>query len=169
MSRNDAKKYIDKLFDELGLIKSKPGKISSRLDWAERYPENVVKEVISWVIDNEEKLPSIPYLYTLAKKNQNIKAQVKIEDEECFYCGSTGFVPVLIRPNEMSSVPYMRNYSCKCTRGDNKATIEVHGEQKHFTDACFDKFPELQFEHRLHEFPNMNYPQIVDQIKILLA
>ena len=169
MKRDEANILVQRLFNGFGKYKVNENHFNVYLNWAVRYSEEVIKEVISQVLDAEDKMPTRSALNKLAKRIRGVKAQVEIEDEECFYCGSPGFVPVLFRPNEMSSVPYMRNYSCKCTRGDNKATIEVHGEQKHFTDACFDKFPELQFEHRLHEFPNMNYPQIVDQIKILLA
>lgn len=155
MNREFAKPWIQKLFTAFGKYNPKDNVAAVYLDWAEKYPEDVVRKAIEVVIREEMKLPPAAVLYKIAKKATSGMGRRYCPEEECYYCGGTGLVPVLYRPNKRSTIPYTRNFACKCSMGAGMRWLPKY----------FERFEEPQFLARIPDFPGFNYPQVVDQVK----
>ena len=128
------------------------------VDWAGKFENKTVLQIFEKVILNEEKLPTIAKLQKEAKAITSEKRKkLSYDNEDCLYCQGTGYIPTLYKPNELSSVPYIKNMSCECTAGEVKEIPQY-----------FQCFKNLQFAEEIKLHPDMNYPQIVDKKKIQL-
>ena len=133
------------------------------LDWTEKIQVKTVLQVIDKVILNEKRLPVIAKLQKEAYAIESKKRKKLLADyEDCWYCQGTGFIPVLYKPVEFSSIYYIRHMACKCKVGE----IHAHKIEKiKETPQYFQCFKNLQFAEEKELHPDMNYPQIVDKIK----
>ena len=125
------------------------------MEWADSYSDDIVEKVVNYSIKNEEKLPTISKLLTLAKSlSPKINYSSINGIDDCWICDGTGQIPSLYEPNEVSSVHHIRMYACKCSKGERIGIPDY-----------FTKYDNLQFEEEAKEYPHMNYLQFVYFIK----
>jgi len=125
------------------------------MEWADAYSPDMVKNIVTQAINHEERLPTIAKLKKIAMSLLGMKRSFSNNDyDDCWICDSTGQVPALSEPTEFNSVHHIRNYGCKCSKGER---IGISG--------YFSKYDNLQFEEEAKESPHMNYPQLVEFIK----
>ena len=122
------------------------------VDWAGKVENKTVLQIFEKVILNEEKLPTIAKLQKETKAVTFEKRKKLIYDnEDCWYCQGTVFLPILCKPYEFSPIYYIRCMDCKCIAGTIKEKPQY--------------FKNLQFEKEAKQYPDLSYPQIVDKMK----
>ena len=125
------------------------------MEWADGYSSDTVQNIVAQSINHEERLPTIAKLKKIAMSLLGMKRSFSNNDyDDCWICDGTGQVPAIYEPTEFNSVHHIRNYGCKCSKGER---IGISG--------YFSKYDNLQFEEEAKESPHMNYPQFVDFIK----
>ena len=125
------------------------------IEWAERYSSGVVEEVVVHSINNEEKLPTITKLRTLAKSlSPEINNFSMNGIDACWFCADTGFIPYLYEPNDTTSVWHIRMMGCSCSIGQQISGVTNY----------FDGHEKLQFEEETRQHPFMNHYQMVTYI-----
>ena len=125
------------------------------IEWAERYSSGVVEKVVVHSINNEEKLPTIANLIKTARSLSSVKRSYSNNcNDDCWFCAGTGFLPELCEPTEFNSVHHIRNYGCKCSKGEKTGV-----------PGYFSKYDNMQFGEEVKEYPQMNYYQFVYFIK----
>tara|TARA_R100000656_G_scaffold20356_2_gene18299 strand:+ start:238 stop:738 length:501 start_codon:yes stop_codon:yes gene_type:complete len=140
---------IMRLFDAFAKPR-KDEQLEIYFQWAENVGTSRLEKTVNWAVAREERFP------TISRLNGIVKSQKKFVSEqyrdECYFCGSTGVVPVLHEPDIVSDVYHIRMMACKCSLG---LTAGV--------PPYFKKFPTLQFS-VVKNFSG-NYPQYVDSLK----
>ena len=151
---NQIENHLKKLFGAFG---RKPLKqqFDVYMEWADNNSEDIVEKLVKYSINNEERLPTIAKLKKIAMSLLGMKRSFPNNDyDDCWICDGTGQVPALYEPTEFNSVHHIRNYGCKCSKGER---IGMPG--------YFSKYDNLQFGEEAKESTHMNYPQFVDFIK----
>ena len=124
-------------------------------EWADGCSPDVVKNVVTQSINNEERLPAISKLRTLAKSlSPEINNFSMNGIDACWFCADTGFLPYLYEPNDISSVWYTRMMGCSCSIGQAVSVAKY-----------FDRHKKLQFKDEAKQHPSMKYLEVVDYIK----
>ena len=125
------------------------------MEWADGYSSDTVQNIVAQSINHEERLPTIAKLKKIAMSLLGMKRSFSNNDyDDCWICDGTGQVPALYEPTEFNSVHHIRNYGCKCTKGEKTGV-----------PGYFSKYDNLQFGEEAKESPHMNYPQFVYFIK----
>ena len=149
MKRHDAKIVLKKLFDSFGKTSPTIPQVEVYIDWAEQYDDTVVNSTIDKMIKGSKRFPVIADLHEVAR---NERSMIMDTSKHCWYCGDTGLVPALYRPNELSTIPYTKYLACSCIRGELMA--------KH-TPSYFERFNEgLQFQDRITGDETIDYPDL---------
>ena len=135
MVNTQKESVLKKLFAAFG---RKPFKqqIDVYKEWADGCSPDVVKNVVTQSINNEERLPTISKLRTLAKSLSPEINNYSINGiYDCLDCTDTGFIPYLYEPNDTTSVWHIRMMGCRCSIGQVKSVPKY-----------FDRYEKLQFE-----------------------
>ena len=140
---------IMKLFDAFAKPR-KDERLEIYFQWAENMSTNRLEKTVNWAIAHEERFPTISRLNGV-EQSQKTPISDHYQDE-CYFCGTTGIIPVLHEPNILSNVYHIKMMACKCSLG---LTAGV--------PPYFKKYPDLQFS-VARNFPG-NYPQYVDSLK----
>ena len=142
---------LKKLFAAFGRRPFKQ-QINVYKEWADRYSEDIVEEVVDHSINNEDKLPTIANLIKTARSLSSVKmSYANNGDDDCWPCGGTGQIPALCEPSKFNSMHHIRMYACKCLESDEK-----------LINKYFSRYDNLQFEKEAKEYPLLNYAQFVD-------
>ena len=124
-------------------------------EWADGCSPDVVKNVVTQSINNEERLPTISKLRTLSKSlSPEINNYSITGINDCWFCADTGFIPYLYEPNDTTSVWHIRMMGCRCSIGQ---VISV--------PKYFDRHEKLQFKDEAKKHRSMKYLEVVDYIK----
>ena len=154
MVNTQKESVLKKLFAAFG---RKPFKqqIDVYKEWADGCSPDVVKNVVTQSINNEERLPTISKLRTLSKSlSPEINNYSITGINDCWFCADTGFIPYLYEPNDTTSVWHIRMMGCRCSIGQ---VISV--------PKYFDRHEKLQFKDEAKQHPGMSYLEVVDYIK----
>ena len=152
---NTQKEQIDRLFSAFGK-NPRPGQVMVYMEWADKVEEDMLENIIGRVIKTEEKLPSLHILWNLIKKGGSTYSDPN--EEVCYYCANTGFVPRLFQDSKNKGVPYITMYACKCSHADGLTITNSDG-----VPGCMPYFEnyEVQFE----AVEDLNYLQLVEKMK----
>jgi len=152
---NQVENHLKKLFGAFGRRPLRQ-QFDVYMEWADKYSAGVVEEVVVHSINNEEKLPTITKLRTLAKSlSPEINNFSMNGIDACWFCADTGFIPYLYEPNDTTSVWHIRMMGCSCSIGQQISGVTNY----------FDGQEKLQFEDEAKQHPSMNYLEVVDHIK----
>ena len=147
---NQIENNLKKLFGAFGR-KPLRQQFDVYMEWADNNSEDIVEKVVKYSINNEERLPTISKLLTLAKSlSPKINYSSINGIDDCWFCDGTGQIPALYEPNKVSSVYHIRMFACKCSKGERIGIPEY-----------FSKYDNLQFEEEAKEYPHINYFQVV--------
>ena len=150
---NQVENHLKKLFGAFGRRPLRQ-QFDVYMEWADKYSAGVVEEVVVHSINNEEKLPTITKLRTLAKSLSPEINNYSINGiYDCLDCTDTGFIPDLYEPNDTTSVWHIRMMGCRCSIGQ---VISV--------PKYFDEYKKLQFKDDVKQHPFMNHYQMVTYI-----
>ena len=153
MVNEEKESALKKLFAAFG---RKPFKqqIDVYKEWADGCSPDVVKNVVTQSINNEERLPAISKLLTLSKSlSPEINNYSITGINACWFCADTGFIPYLYEPNDTTSVWHIRMMGCRCSIGQVKSVPKY-----------FDRYEKLQFEEETRQHSFMNHYQMVTYI-----
>ena len=150
---NQVENHLKKLFGTFGRRPLRQ-QFDVYMEWADKYSAGVVEEVVVHSINNEEKLPTITKLRTLAKSlSPEINNFSMNGIDACWFCADTGFIPYLYEPNDTTSVWHIRMMGCRCSIGQVKSVPKY-----------FDRYEKLQFEEEIKQHSFMNHCQMVTDI-----
>jgi hypothetical protein len=151
---------IKRIFDAFGRRPTK-GQLIEYLDWADPISFETVLEIVNDLIASEEKFPSIAVLNNKLR-NKNISANwTGAPKENCWYCSSTGYIPIIYLPNQTSTIPFIRNFSCNCQAG------VAHQKR----GANFKETPRFFDDHNIIKFENeskFEYPFLTENIQRII-
>ena len=151
---NQAEDHLKKLFGAFGRRPLRQ-QFDVYMEWADKYSAGVVEEVVVHSINNEERLPTISKLRTLAKSlSPEINNYSMNGIDDCLFCLDTGSIPYLYGPNDKTSVWHIIMMGCRCSIGQ-----PISGVTKYF-----DKHEKLQFKDDVKQHPFMNHYQMVGYI-----
>ena len=151
---NQVENHLKKLFGAFGRRPLRQ-QFDVYMEWADKYSAGVVEEVVVHSINNEEKLPTITKLRTLAKSlSPEINNYSMNGIDDCLFCLDTGYIPYLHEPTDKISVWHIIMMGCRCSIGQ-----PISGVTKYF-----DKHEKLQFKDDVKQHPFMNHYQMVTYI-----
>ena len=154
MVNTQKESLLKKLFAAFGRRPFKQ-QIDVYKEWADGCSPDVVKNVVTQSINNEERLPTISKLRTLSKSlSPEINNYSITGINDCWFCADTGFIPYLYEPNDTTSVWHIRMMGCRCSIGQ---VISV--------PKYFDRHEKLQFKDEAKQHRSMKYLEVVDYIK----
>jgi len=129
----------------------------------DKWNDSLFSKVFNYLEAGE--LERFPEPYQLEKLGRRFKQSIATEyfesnEENCYYCNGTGYVPELIQPKTYSGRWIMSNLPCKCTRGRSfMSSLKDNGEPV-CVIGYFDKYKIPQFNKKVEGF---YYPHIVYQ------
>jgi hypothetical protein len=136
-------------------------------DWADNLSEWVLQDIVDKAINYDDRFPSIARMNILKQEvNKNRNTYSDPNAEECYPCGGTGYVPYLVSPDTdiYNTVYHIRNFACKCSKGDVHAKTTISFPVK--VRRYFDDYDNLQYQDKRDKYPEyLNYPQLVTAIK----
>ena len=145
----DLNAALNRLWDAYGKAYNER-QIKVYYEWARTTDTAKLNQVIDIWIGTEKYFPSLSDLKAVyIKENRSTQS---MDYEECYFCGSTGFVPSIMTKENRS---YIVNYKCKCS---NATTSGVA--------LYFDAFSELEYKDYARDNKELNYPQVVDKYLI---